>query len=142
MQLIQRYPYNTFNALNHFFGAGVPAQRRISTEHKWSPAVDISEKEDSFEILADLPGMTAEDVDVSVEKRVLVVTGSRASVAAENTESVRNERASGSFLRRFTLPEDVDVDAIAAKVEHGVLTITVPKSAESATRQITVQSIS
>jgi len=139
MQLVQRYPYNTFNALNHFFGTDAQAHGQ-PREQKWSPAVDITEIEDRFEIVADVPGLTSEDVDVSVEKRVLTVSGSRSEPKEESETTVRSERVVGSFNRKFTLPKDIDVDQISAKVENGVLAIIVPKSPESSARQISVQS--
>jgi len=140
MQMIQRYPYSTLGALNHLFGNNTQARSQRAAEHAWSPSVDISETEDRFRIVADVPGLTAEQVDVSVEKRVLTINGTRASSNGENDQVVRSERYSGAFNRRFTLPEEIDVEGISAKVEHGVLTIEVPKAASSTTRQISVQS--
>ena len=140
MQLVQRYPYNTFNAFNQLFNAAGNATNTESKASAWSPAVDITEKENTFEIIADVPGMSAEDVEISVEKRVLLVSGSRSSnVTGDKDSTVRSERVSGTFNRRFTLPDSVDVDGIEAKVTNGVLTVSIPKTAESTTRKIAVQ---
>ncbi len=105
----------------------------------WLPAVDIRETDDTFEFTAELPGLGKDDVHITIEDKVLTLSGERAWNEEENKNSYhRVERAYGSFSRSFTLPSTVDADKVAAKFEHGLLTISVPKAEEVKPRQIKI----
>jgi HSP20 family protein len=79
-------------------------------------------------------------IDVSMDNGVLSVSGERLAIAPDNDTGVqRIERASGRFLRRFTLPETADAEAIAAKCSNGILEVTIPKAPEIQARRITVE---
>ena len=106
----------------------------------WVPAVDIIEEKNRFVLRADVPGVRAEDIDVSMDNGLLSVSGERHAIASDdNTGVQRIERATGRFLRRFTLPETVDADGIAAKCTNGILEVTIPKAPEIQARRITVE---
>lgn len=106
----------------------------------WAPAVDIFETADGLRVIAELPGVKPEQVKVSVEEGILTLRGEKSQVAEEKTESVhRYERSYGSFQRSFQLPTSVDADRIDAKLEHGVLTITLPKAERAKAKEITVK---
>ena len=106
----------------------------------WAPSVDISESEKEFTLLADIPGVNPDDIDISMEKGVLTIKGERSSENVEESENYRRvERQSGQFYRRFTLPDSADADKIEAKSEHGVLRITIPKQEVSVSRRIEVK---
>ena len=106
----------------------------------WVPAVDVSEQADAIRIAAELPGVSPEDVKISVEGNVLTVTGTKQQVAEQQTERLhRYERAYGSFARSFTLPRTVDTAQIKAGYDKGVLTITLPKAEQAKPRQIAVE---
>jgi HSP20 family protein len=106
----------------------------------WVPSVDISENDDEFTILADIPGVDPKDIDVSMEKGVLTIKGERHTENVEEKENYRRvERQSGQFYRRFTLPDSADAEKIEAKSEHGVLRITIPKQEVSVSRRIEVK---
>ncbi len=106
----------------------------------WSPSVDIREDEKAFTLLADIPGVNPDNIDISMEKGVLTIKGERQSVAVEEAENYRRvERVSGQFHRRFTLPDSADADKIVAKSKHGVLTITIPKQDVAVSRRIEVK---
>jgi len=106
----------------------------------WSPSVDISESDTEFKLVADIPGVSPDDIDISMEKGVLTIKGERNTETVEEKEDFRRvERQSGTFYRRFTLPDSADADKIAAKSEHGVLTITIPKQEVALSRRIEVQ---
>ena len=108
---------------------------------QWMPAVDIKEEADKFMVLADIPGVEAKDVDVSVEKGALIIRGERHTEFSEEKEGVkRKERHDGVFYRRFMLPDTADMQGITAKSRNGVYEITIPKSGNSSTRRITVES--
>jgi len=94
----------------------------------WAPAVDIYETEDSLVVKAELPGVDAKDIDVSIDEGVLSLKGERKlekEVKEENYHRV--ERTYGMFQRSVRLPSDVDADAIKANYDSGVLKVSVPK---------------
>lgn len=106
---------------------------------QWVPRVDIKEEADRFLILADLPGVDPQDVEVLMDKGILSIKGERQRGVAEQTERFsRIERSYGSFHRRFALPDTADADGITASGHNGVLEISIPKRAESTPRRIQV----
>jgi HSP20 family protein len=105
----------------------------------WSPAVNILEKKDAIVITADLPGLKAEDVDITVDNGVLTIRGERRLEEASEGETYhRVERVYGMFERTFTLPNSVDVNAIDAKFRNGEMVVTLPKREESKPRAVKV----
>jgi len=112
--------------------------QKVTTE--WVPAVDIIEEKDRFLLHADVPGVTPEDVEITLEKGVLTVSGVRnAGVLSDNIDVRRSERRVGRFSRRFTLPETTDADRVSAKVSSGILEVVIPKLPEVQPRRITVE---
>ncbi len=106
----------------------------------WAPSVDISENDKEFILLADIPGVDPDDIEISMEKGVLTIKGERNTENVEEGENYRRvERQSGQFYRRFTLPDSADADKIEAKSEHGVLKITIPKQEVAISRRIEVK---
>ena len=106
----------------------------------WTPSVDISENDKAFTLLADIPGVNPDNIDISMEKGVLTIKGERSSESVEEGENYRRvERQNGQFYRRFTLPDSADADKIEAKSEHGVLRITIPKQEVAVSRRIEVK---
>ncbi len=106
------------------------------------PSVDITEDDKAFMLTAELPGLTAEDVDVSLDGRTLVIKGEKQQETKTEDKSYHlTERTYGSFERSFYLPDGVDSDAINAAVAKGVLTVTLPKvpSAADKTKKIEVK---
>lgn len=97
----------------------------------WMPPIEIVEKNGALVVTAELPGLEAKDVDITVEDDVLTISGEKHEEKEEGEEGTQYylwERRYGSFRRSFTLPSAVDTDKIAAKFAKGVLTITLPKS--------------
>ncbi len=106
----------------------------------WSPAVDIHEEARQFVVRADLPGVKPADIEITAEKGVLALRGSRAfEQRGDDGHYSRVERVSGKFVRSFTLPENVQTDAIKAQFKDGVLELTIPKVAKAEPRRIEVQ---
>ena len=106
----------------------------------WAPSVDISESEKAFTLLADIPGVDPNNIEISMEKGVLTIKGERQSEKREESKNYRRvERQSGQFYRRFTLPDSADADKIEAKSEHGVLIVTIPKQEVAVSRRIEVK---
>lgn len=107
----------------------------------WLPAVDIREESDRYLLRADLPGVDPKDIDVTMEDGVLTIQGRREQETDENKEGFRRyERVTGSFLRRFTLPDTADGEEIKAKTVNGVLEVCIAKQAKLQPRKIEVQS--
>ena len=138
MSIAIREPWGLLNRLNRDLdGLWVSAP---STEVAFIPPVDVHEEKDRFVVRADLPGVKPEDIEVTAEKGVLTLRGERKAEKRENTEGYeRIERVSGSFTRRFALPENVQADNITAKFAHGVLEVGIPKQPVVAAKRVTVE---
>lgn len=107
----------------------------------WAPAVDVKEEDKQFVIIADIPGVDPNDIEVHMENGVLSIRGERESEKKEEREGYKRiERSRGSFYRRFSLPDTADADKISAKSKHGVLEITIPKHEQQQPRKISVDS--
>ncbi|RBW52060.1 Hsp20/alpha crystallin family protein [Marinobacter sp. F3R11] len=95
----------------------------------WAPAVDIKETDEAFTIEAELPGMDKKDVKVTVHDGVLSIEGERKHEEESKDKKLhRIERYYGSFMRRFTLPENVDENSVKASFKDGLLTLTLQKA--------------
>jgi HSP20 family protein len=138
MNIAIREPWSLLSRLNREFdslGNGAP-----STAVAYVPPVDVREEATRFVIEADLPGVDPVGIEVTAEKGVLTLRGERKTEKREEaTGYERIERVTGSFTRRFALPENVQADAIAAKFTHGVLEISIPKQPEVAAKRVQVQ---
>ena len=106
----------------------------------WLPAVDVRERDDAYQVEVELPAMSPEDVSITFREGVLTITGERKGADAAQNETVhRTERRFGKFTRSFRLPQDADEDAIDAKADRGVITVTVAKREQAKPRQIEVR---
>jgi HSP20 family protein len=106
----------------------------------WIPHVDIHEEAERFVVVADVPGVAGKDIEITADKGVLTIKGERRSEKKSTEDGFeRVERASGTFLRRFTLPESADAEAIKAAHADGVLEVTIPKRPQEQPRRISVQ---
>jgi HSP20 family protein len=94
--------------------------------YRLQPRLDISEEEQQYNVIVDIPGMTKEDVSVKVENGTLRIEGERKE--EKRGKYHHAERTSGKFLRSISLPEDVDSTKIEAKAANGVLELRLPKS--------------
>lgn len=119
--------------LSSYFGHG-PAttngdKKEAITVAEWSPLVDITEDDKGYAIKAEIPEMKKEDIKLNVHDDVLTITGERKYEKEEkNKKYHRVERAYGSFMRSFSLPEDADGSRISAEYKDGVVKIHLPKS--------------
>jgi HSP20 family protein len=105
----------------------------------WTPAVDIFEDENSFVIKLELPEVNREDVKVNLHDNVLSIAGERRLENEEKREGYhRVERAYGQFYRSFSLPPNVNAEAINAQFKEGVLRLSIPKKEEARPKQIEV----
>jgi len=106
---------------------------RLTTSFTFStPVVDVTEDDTAYKIAAELPGIDEKDIDVSITGDTLVLKGEKSQRKEEKEQNYYlSERSYGSFQRSFALPRDVERDKIAAEFSKGVLTLTLPKSAEA-----------
>jgi len=102
------------------------------------PATDIFETDDALTLMLEMPGVNKDAVDVQIEHDVLRVEGKIDSSAYREIEPVYTEYNVGHYARAFTLSNKIDRDAITARVEDGVLTLTLPKSRDALPRRIAV----
>jgi HSP20 family protein len=106
----------------------------------WTPAVDVQETESDLRVELELPGLKAEDVEITAENGVLTIRGEKRSERKEGENARYHivERTYGSFMRTFQLPQGVDEEQIAAEFESGVLSLRIPKSALPQPRRIQI----
>jgi HSP20 family protein len=105
----------------------------------WVPAADIEEYGDRFVLQIDVPGIDVSAIDITLDKGVLSISGTRdRQAAAKDVERSRVERPYGRFHRRFTLPDTVDAAAVHAASRNGILEVTIPKQPKAQPRRIQV----
>ena len=137
--LVRWDPFEEMNRLHDHFFRGWGANNRQA----FQLAVDIREDEKAFVVEADVPGLSAGDINVDVEKNVLTIRGEHNTEKQETEGKYRRvERQYGAFSRSFTLPETVDSESIGADLADGVLTLTLPKKEAPTPRKISVKSTS
>jgi len=106
----------------------------------WTPAVDLYEDKDNLVVRAELPGMTKEDIGISLHEGVLTLSGERkVEEPCKDAAVCRSERFVGRFQRTLTLPAPVNPDKVNATYRDGILTVTLPKTEESKPKQIAVK---
>lgn len=136
MTQLRRDVERAFNGLEE----GMPSSGEV-TAAAWAPAVDIKEEDGAYVLHADLPGVDPKDIELNMENGVLTLRGERKSEITQEQENYRRiERVTGSFYRRFTLPDTADAENISAKSANGVLQVRIPKQEKVLPRRIEVQS--
>ncbi len=125
------------NLMNRFFGE--TAFPKIVSE-EWMPTVDISETKDNIIIKAELPGMEAKDVNVSISGDMLTIKGEKKKEKEEKDEShYYSERYYGNYERSFRLPTGVQSNKAEASFDKGVLKVTLPKVEEAKKKEIEIK---
>lgn len=104
----------------------------------FTPDVDIFEKETELTLLADMPGVTAEEIAIDLRDNVLTISGEIPPLEGASEEDVLIEYETGKYYRQFTLSEVIDQEKINARMTDGVLRLTLPKVAKATPRKITV----
>jgi HSP20 family protein len=142
MAMVRYEPNNLFDRFNNEINrllTGTAMQDETGRERNWTPAVDIREDDSCFVLYADIPGVQGKDVDITLEDGVLTIKGERRTeTEAQSDAFQRRERARGTFMRRFTLPDTVNDENISAAVKDGVLQIEIPKQDKQQARKITI----
>jgi HSP20 family protein len=134
MAYLSREPFSRL-----FEGFFNEAQGEEVSNRSWVPPVDIQETGDGYRLQAELPGLTRDDINITLENNVLRLSGERKFERDARKESFqRIERTYGAFSRAFALPQQVNPEGVQASFENGVLTITVPKAEQAKPRKIAI----
>lgn len=108
-------------------------------ETTWNPSFEVRENGDSFVFKADVPGIKADEIDVSLSGNRLNISGKREAEKETKDETVYvYERSYGSFARSFTLPDGIDAQHVKSELKDGVLTVAVPKKATAKPQKIAI----
>ncbi len=146
MSIVRYDPFRELRSLNEemnrLFSLSVP--RSFEDEGfargSWNPSVDIYENKDQIVLEAELAGMKREDFDLTIENNVITLRGERKFEKKEENDNYhRVERAYGSFVRSFTLPQTVSGEKASAEFKNGVLRVALPKREEVKARRIEVK---
>lgn len=122
-----------------FFRGGLSEDEALVASD-WIPAVDIAEHDNEYTVKLELPGVSKEDVKITMQNNVLTVRGEKRKEKETKSSSYhRVERSYGAFQRNFTLPSTVKADKIDAAYVEGILTIVLPKAEEARAKQIDVK---
>jgi HSP20 family protein len=148
MAVVRYEPWNVVSQLqseiNRVFGNLNDTDSNSATS-EWSPAVDVREFSNRFQLLLDVPGVDPKDVEITLDAGVLTVSGIRSEEKAvgsngtEQPQQQRIERRLGRFHRRFILPDTADADNVNAAGRNGVLEIVIPKQPKAQPRRIAVK---
>ena len=110
------------------------------SEFDWNPSVDVSESDDEIVVKAEIPGVSPQDVDISIDDNHLIISGEKKQESEEKEKNYyRVERSYGSFRRSLALPSGVDVDSIKASSKDGVLSIHIPKVESKKSRKVEIE---
>jgi HSP20 family protein len=145
MAITRTDPFREFATLqdrmNRLFGDIYLRDDDVSTRGNWIPPVDIYETDNhDFVLKAELPDMTREDIDVTVESNTLTLRGTKQlSSDVKEDQYRRIERSYGTFSRSFTLPNTVDAGKVSAEYKNGVLTVKLPFREDAKPRTINVE---
>jgi HSP20 family protein len=118
---------------------GRPERRGAPMVRGWAPSIDMFDRENEVVVRADIPGMSKEDIDISVRGNALTISGEQKSEEKIDEDDYHyRERSYGRFQRNIALPEGVDAENIKASYKDGTLEITMPKTEEAKPKQIEV----
>lgn len=129
---------NMFDEFFSPFTRGTPAWSEAAAS---SPRLDVNETEKTYEIKAEMPGVKKEDLKVSIDHDRITIEGEcrTASERREGENVVYSERSTGKLMRSFMLPTEVDDTAAQAKLENGILSLSLPKKQGSEAHRLTIQ---
>ena len=127
-----------FRLFDTYFNQDLAGNEDVSNR-AWLPPVDIQETEEGYRLSAELPGLTRDDINITLENNVLRLSGERKLEKDVKKESYhRIERAYGNFQRSFSLPHQVNSEKVEATFKDGVLSILVPKAEQARPRKISI----
>jgi len=134
-QPLESFQREMSRLVESFFGPEAP-----SFHGAWAPSMDVAETENDVVVKADVPGMTADDINVTLAGNVLTISGEKKDERKESKGSYSVvERRYGKFQRSVTLPAGIDSEKAQAEFKNGVLSITIPKTEETRAKKIPVK---
>ncbi len=104
-----------------------------------NPRINLEESDHSFIVSAELPGVSKNDVRITFQKNMLIISGEKTGKDIKSAAYLRYECAYGKFYRSIEIPGDVNSDKVSADFENGILTVTIPKSSETRSREIEIK---
>jgi HSP20 family protein len=135
-----RAPVPSSDPFEQMFRRLIDGDASPATAGAFSPSLDVREDQDVFTLYVELPGVSADDVGITLEDNVLTIAGQHESYdEAEQGQFRRVERSFGRFHRSVRLPDRVIADDVTATYANGILTITVPKAEEAKPRRVAIQ---
>lgn len=137
-----RNPWRIRDEMDRFFNHFIAPtfEDDEMTEVNWSPRVDISEREDSFSVRAELAGLNRDDVKITMREGVLTIKGEKKEEAEHKDQNHHIcERRYGKFIRSFRLPAPVSEKKIDASFKDGILNLTLPKAEEAKPKEIEIK---
>ena len=136
-------------AFNEVFSLADPIERvfpNVFSHYSFSdgkagtPSINVAEYKDELQVVAELPGVSKEDVKLQIHDGELTISGERkAPETSDETEWLRREIAYGSFTRTIQLPESVDAEKVVAEFANGILRITLPKQEAAKAKEIVIR---
>jgi HSP20 family protein len=126
--------------LDRFMEEALGSWGRGENLHEWFPVTDVSETPESLTLRLEVPGLSRDQLKISVENNTLTVRGEKKQETSSEDETFhRTERSFGAFERSFTLPPYVDTDTVKASLHDGVLSVTLPRREEAKAREISIE---
>jgi HSP20 family protein len=133
----ERMRRNMDRLWDSFFERGV---RGADEDGEWLPYLDVAETKNEIVVKAEVPGMDAKDIDISLSDGLLTIKGEKKQEREEKEENYHLvERSYGAFTRSIRLPKEVQSDKISASYKNGVLKVTLPKSEEAKKKEIKIK---
>jgi HSP20 family protein len=119
---------------------GRPQRRGFQEMVEWLPAVDVTEMKSEIVVNAEIPGMDAKDIDISLNEGTLIIRGEKKQEKEDKEEDYHLiERRYGTFTRSIPLPKEVDSNRASASYKNGVLKVRLPKSVEAAKKEVKIK---
>jgi HSP20 family protein len=126
--------------MDHLFGNLARNRTPFAASSGVFPSLNVNEDANNFYVQAELPGIAARDLEISVEGNTLTLRGERKSDAVENASYHRRERGTGRFHKALTLPNAVKSEGVLAECKNGVLKLVLPKAEQAKPRKISIKS--
>lgn len=139
MRLIAHKPTNWMFRPEFGFNPSACGKSHKNADCGFAVKMDIAENDASFKILAEVPGMSKDDINITVKDNLLTVSGERPEKDEDAARLVWSERSFGRFSRSFKLPESIDKSGVSADYSNGLLSITLPKREEAQPKSIDVK---
>ena len=139
---VARYPqeYGSPDALRLLSDLFAESGSSVGHDQALPIPIDVKEQNDRYELFAQLPGVTKEDLRISIEGRTITINGERkGGVNGASAKLIHSEIPTGVFARSFVVPQDVEAGKLEARLMDGILRLTMPKSEQSVPREITIQ---